>query len=197
MNGREYCRKHGGCIPIGPASGTFKHGRRSKYMPSRLAEKYVESLEDPQLMGFRQDAAMLQSRLHDLLETGESLPLWKLTRDAFRDLRTTMREGDSVGISAALASLESLINRGMTDALRWADIYRVTEQIGKTKEREYRQLVQSEMMHSTEQLLALLGKIADAANRTIRQPEDLRAFQAALNQFGSVHSSKPAGDTEH
>jgi len=197
ITGREYCLKHGGRTPIGPAHHAFKHGRRSKYMPARLAEKYQESLSDPQLMEFRQDAALLQSRLHELLETGESLPLWDLTRDAFRDLRKAMRDGDSIGVAGALAGLESLINRGMADALRWADIYRVTEQMGKTKEREHKRLVQSEMMHSTEQLLAMLGKIADAANRTITKPEDLRAFQAALNSFGSIAPGESIGNTGH
>lgn len=197
IKGRSYCRKHGGCVPAGTSHHAYKHGNRSKYLPARLAEKYAESLNDPQLMEFRADAALLQSRLHELLETGESLPLWDLTRDAFRDLRKAMREGDSAGITAALAGLESLINRGMTDALRWADIYRVTEQMGKTKEREHRRLVQSEMMHSTEQLLAFIGKIADAANRTITKPDDLRAFQAALDQFGTLAPGELIDTTGH
>lgn len=166
-------------------------------MPARLAEKYAESLDDPQLMEFRQDAALLNSRLHELLETGESLPLWSLAQDAFNDLRKAMSEKNPFETSAALSSLSGLINRGMADALRWADIYRVTEQMGKTKEREHKRLVQSEMMHSTEQLLAMLGNIIDAANRTISKPEDLRAFQAAVNQFGLLANSERNTDTGH
>lgn len=196
MNGREYCRTHGGTRPIGPAHHAYQHGRRSKYIPARLAEKYRESLEDPQLMEFRADAALLQARLHELLETGESLPLWDQAQDAFRDYRKAAQRAQqapagsderaeaAAQMTEALNRLESLINRGMADSLRWQEVYRVTEQVGKTKEREHRRLVQSEMVYTAEQLLAMVGKIIDAANSTIRDTEDRRAFQAALNQFG-------------
>jgi hypothetical protein len=196
MQGRKFCIKHGGKNPIGPANGNWKHGGHSKYMPTRLAEKYRESLEDPQLMEFRADAALLQARLHELLETGESLPLWDQAQDAFRDYRKAAQRAQqapagsderaeaAAQMTEALNRLESLINRGMADSLRWQEVYRVTEQVGKTKEREHRRLVQSEMVYTAEQLLAMVGKIVDAANSTIRDTEDRRAFQAALNQFG-------------
>lgn len=196
MQGRNFCIKHGGKNPVGPANGNWKHGGHSKYMPTRLAEKYRESLEDPQLMEFRADAALLQARLHELLETGESLPLWDQAQDAFRDYRKAAQRAQqaparssewaeaAAQMTEALNRLESLINRGMADSLRWQEVYRVTEQVGKTKEREHRRLVQSEMVYTAEQLLAMVGKIVDAANSTIRDTEDRRAFQAALNQFG-------------
>lgn len=196
MKGREYCAKHGGKTRIGASHPAFKHGGHSKYMPTRLAEKYRESLEDPQLMEFRADAALLQARLHELLETGESLPLWDQAQDAFKDYRKAAQRAQqapagsderadaAAQMTEALNRLESLINRGMADSLRWQEVYRVTEQVGKTKEREHRRLVQSEMVYTAEQLLAMVGKIVDAANSTIRDTEDRRAFQAALNQFG-------------
>jgi hypothetical protein len=153
-----------------------------------LAAKYKESLNDPALMEFRADAAMLNSRLHELLESGESLPLWDRTQDAFSELRKAMADKDSAGIAASLSELTGLINRGMADALRWADIYRVTEQMGKTKEREHKRLVQSEMLYTAEQLIAMVGKIIDIGNRTITNTEDARAFAASLNQFGLLAS---------
>ena len=197
MKGRDYCKTHGGTKPIGAANPAFKHGLRSKYMPARLAEKYAESLSDPQLMEFRQDAALLNSRLHELLESGESLPLWDRTQDAFAELRKAMSDKDGAGIASSLAELTGLINRGKADSLRWADIYRVTEQMGRTKEREHKRMVQAEMLYTAEQLLAFIGKIADAANRTITKPDDLRAFQAALDQFGTLAPGELVDATGH
>ena len=155
-------------------------------------------------MEFRADAAMLNARLHELLETGESLALWDQAQDAFTDYRKAARKAQQAAqgsderaeaaaqMTEALNRLESLINRGMADALRWQDIYRVTEQVGKTKEREHKRMMQSEMMYSAEQLLAMIGNLIDAANRTIRDKEDLRAFQAAINQFGLLADSAGA-----
>ena len=172
--------------PIGPSHWNYKNGMRGRYMPARLAAKYAESLADPHLTEYRQDLATLEARLNELLESGESSLLWSLTQKAFFEMRDAMAERDGGKTAAALSSLDSLINRGMADALRWTEIYRIMEQSGKTKEREHKRLVQTEQMHSTEQLLAMLGQIANAARESIRSKEDLDAFSAALNKFGTV-----------
>lgn len=190
VNGRRVCRVHGGMTPQpGPTHPNWKHGRRSKWIPSRLADKYAESLNDPQLTEFRQDIALLESRLYELLETGESLPLWDRARESFRALRQAMADKDGLSTAYFLGELENYINRGMADSLRWAEVYKVTEQIGKTKEREHKRLVQAQQMISAEQLLVMLGQIADAARRTITNRDELVAFSAALNGFGTVATS--------
>mgnify|MGYP007040718961 FL=1 len=102
-----------------------------------------------------------------------------------------MADNDPAGITFGLSTLEGLINRGMADALRWAEVYRVTEQIGKTKEREHKRLVQAQQMISAEQLLAMLGQIADAARRTITNKDELQAFATTLNGFGVVEVGRP------
>src|SRR5262245_58157373 len=127
VNGFKVCRIHGGAShPGGPGHPTWKHGRRSRYVPTRLAEKYTEAMEDDRLMEFRADIAILEARLCELLATGESLPLWDRTQDAFHDLRQGMRDADTAAIPLHLSQLESLIHRGMADALRWAEVYKVT-----------------------------------------------------------------------
>lgn len=184
--GREFCLAHHKNRPMGQDHWNYKNGSRSKYIPARLAEKYAESLADPDLLQFKHDAALLQTRLHELLESGESELLWSKAQGAFRDLRQALAAGDTAGISASLAALDSLINRGMADALRWADIYRVVEQAGKTKEREHKRLVQMELVSTNEQVLAMLGIIADAARRSITRKEDFIEFAKVLDSFGTV-----------
>lgn len=191
MKGRSYCRTHGGTKPIGPSHHWYKVGTRSKYIPARLADKYAESLADPHLTEYRQDIGLLEARLYELLQTGESLPLWDKTQDAYRELRAAMASGNQAGIAFALSALESFINRGMADALRWAEVYRVTEQIGKTKEREHKRLVQAQQMVSAEQLLAMFAQIADAAKRTFTNKDELRSFAQTLNGFGMVELGRP------
>lgn len=182
QNGR--CRLHGGATPRGPASANYKTGAYSKYIPSRLAEKYAEAMADTELMEFRADAALLQSRLCELLETGESLPLWDETQRSFEDLRDAMAKKDGAMISDSLTRLDRLIHRGMADALRWADIYRVTEQIGKTKEREHKRLVQASQMMSTEEVLGMIGLIARAIKENVSNRRDIAAIMQALEGFG-------------
>ena len=146
-------------------------------------------MADPQLMEFRADASLLESRLCELLTTGESLPLWDKAQEEFHLMRKAMADHNGTDTAYHLFQLESLINRGMADALRWAEVYRVTEQIGKTKEREQKRLLATSQMISVEQFLAMLGQIADAAKRNISNKEELINFSKALNAYGTVATS--------
>src|SRR5262245_15056422 len=50
MHGRSLCYHHGGRRLVGPASGQYRTGRYSDYLPVRMAEKYHHALRDPQLL---------------------------------------------------------------------------------------------------------------------------------------------------
>jgi hypothetical protein len=76
-NGR--CHKHGGKTPRGVASTQFVNGRRSKDIPSRLTERYQEALVDDELLALRDDVALIDARLGDVLgrvDSGESGRIW-------------------------------------------------------------------------------------------------------------------------
>ena len=64
-NGR--CRMHGGATPRGMASPHFKHGRYSKDLPVRLAAVYEQVRGDDDLLAVRDEAALLQARIGELL----------------------------------------------------------------------------------------------------------------------------------
>jgi len=199
VKGREVCRMHGGASPLsGPSHPTYKHGRRSRFIPARLAEKYGEAMADADLMEYRADIALLESRLAELLGAGESELLWKHTQDAFSNYHSntlrarrapegsTERANAYAAAGAALETLGKLIDRGTADVMRWTDIYRVVEQMGRAKEREHKRLIQMEQMITVEQLLAVLGQIADAARSTFSNPVEVETFAAALSQYGVV-----------
>lgn len=65
-NGR--CRFHGGLSLVGPASGTFKHGRYSKLLPKGLAAHYSAARSDRELLGLREEIALVDARMMQLLE---------------------------------------------------------------------------------------------------------------------------------
>ena len=64
-NGR--CRMHGGKSLGGIASPNFKHGGYSKFLPVRLGDNYQEAMADPELLALRDDIALLDARVHDLM----------------------------------------------------------------------------------------------------------------------------------
>src|SRR3954469_9482211 len=69
VNGKRVCTVHGGLTPSGHASPHFKSGRYSRYLPSRLSERYHEAQADQRLLELREEIALIDARLCDLLAT--------------------------------------------------------------------------------------------------------------------------------
>lgn len=184
VKGKTKCWNHGGATPGGVANANFKHGKYSKYLPSaEMREKLVEAMGDPNLMEYRDDVALLQARLFHLIEHGESLPLWGRAKEAYDELhKTVLGNGSPAEIGLRLKELESLLNRGLADSLRWHEVYRVTEQMGRTKERQYKREAVMQQNVTVEQFYGLLLRIADIAKTTITDGESLRAFVGAINR---------------
>src|SRR3954465_9212974 len=77
-NGR--CRMHGGKSLAGPASPSFTTGRHSKYLPRRLLARYQEMAHDAELLALRDEIALIDARIADVLgrvESGESSRIWR------------------------------------------------------------------------------------------------------------------------
>jgi hypothetical protein len=75
---RQVCRVHGGATPRGIASPQFKTGRHSRDLPSQLSKRYREALTDTELLSLRDDIALIDARVTELLETLEDNPsAWK------------------------------------------------------------------------------------------------------------------------
>jgi len=66
MHGKAVCYMHGGNSPAGIASPSFKHGRYSKVLPVRLAERYAEAKADPELTNLEDEIAVTVVRLCEL-----------------------------------------------------------------------------------------------------------------------------------
>src|SRR5579872_1667541 len=63
------CRMHGGKRLTGIAHpGLTAGGRFSKYRPARLADHYETARRDPELLSLRENIALLDSRLADVLQ---------------------------------------------------------------------------------------------------------------------------------
>lgn len=54
------CDRHGGKSLAGQDSGTFKHGRRSKYLVGAALERFQDAMADKRLMQIRQDVALVE-----------------------------------------------------------------------------------------------------------------------------------------
>lgn len=183
-NGR--CRYHGGKAPVGIASPNYKTGRYSKALPERLRARYYESSSDGDLLAMRDEIALTDARLADMLdrvETGEPGELWAKLSDSYEGLVLAMDEDDSAGMRLALGAMKSLMARGASDWAAWQEIGRLVEQRRKLSESEQKRLVQMQQMISAEQLLVLLGAVADTIKRHVHDRQALADLSADIRRL--------------
>ena len=127
MIGKAVCRVHGGATPGGIAAGSWKNGKYSAYLPGYLGESYQTARSDPDLLALRDEIAVIDARLIDLLkkvDSGESGAIWGALQAAHGDLMMAKRKGDNPAAAAALNQIANLIEKGASDIEIWGDIGR-------------------------------------------------------------------------
>lgn len=169
-NGR--CRMHGGGAAGGilAPGGLPAGGRYSKYIPQRLLARYTEAAQDSELLALRDDIALIDSRLADLLnrvDSGESGRLWNDLGVAWDDVQDARAQGRTADLPAALNSLGHLIDRGQSDYGAWHEIHAVIEQRRKLVEGERKRLIDMQAMFTAEQGMTLIAIVSDSIRRNV------------------------------
>ena len=168
--GMTKCRFHGGKSRRGPAAPSFKSGRYSKFLPSRLAAKYNEAQHDPELLSLHDEVALLDARLVDLLkrvDTGESGAMWGTLRKEWEEFLLVRASGDIAKMHSAIGRLDALMDRAITDHLAWTEISEKLEQRRRLVMSESQRLVALHQVLTAEQALALTGVLVEIITRHI------------------------------
>jgi hypothetical protein len=195
-NGR--CRMHGGKSRIGPASGTYRTGRYSKFLPARMAAKYQEAVADDELLALREDIALVDARLSDVLrrvDSGESGQLWSRLQGQYAEMLKARRAGDALAQAEALNEIGSLIRAGAADYQAWDEIGRLLEQRRRLVESERKRLVEMQQVLSLEQALVLMGVVLDIIRRNVSDRSILAAISADITRL-VAHSTGAGADAQ-
>jgi hypothetical protein len=170
MKGKTKCWLHGGRTPSGQAHGAYKHGRYSKVLPVRLAERYSQAVSNPNLLSLRDDIATAEARLMDLFQrvsTRESGQLWQDLRGALDAFALAQARVDVDAMDRHCATMRQLVTQGSDDYAAWSEIYRVWEARCRLTHTEAKTLLMLEQTVSVEQLVHMFGHITDAIQRAV------------------------------
>lgn len=181
ITGRNRCALHGGKTLVGIASPQTTHGRYSKYLPTRLMERYSASLSDPELLAMREDIALLEARLTDLIlrvDSGEAGQVWQDVRATWDEVEDARASKNTAALGVALTNLGALIRRGQSDYAAWDEVRSVQEQKRKLIESEQKRLVAMQQMVSAEQAMLFVAAIQDAVKRHVTDRRVLSAIAA-------------------
>lgn len=193
--GMRVCYIHGGASPRGLASGRYKTGKYSKYAPQRLLERYHESLKDTELLALRDDIALVDSRIEDILkrvDSGEAGAIWNQARGAYAALRNAMADQDQLKIMGALKDLDSCLGRGVADWAAWDELLRLMESRRKLVESEQKRLIAMNQMVTTEQAMILVTALIDVVRRNVTDRATLAAIDQDITRL--ITRPTPAGN---
>lgn len=186
-NGR--CRIHGGKSLAGIASPTFKDGRYSRFLPARLGPRYQEARSDGELLALREDIALTDARLADLLsrvDTGESGAIWAALNAARLELIACKLGGDLKGQMSALNLIMELISQGHTDYRAWGEVAAVLDQRRRLVESERKRLVEMQQMISSERMMVLLGAVVGVIQEHVTERGTLAAITMGIQRLITV-----------
>jgi len=171
LPGKTKCAMHGGKSLSGLAHPNTKTGRYSKVLPARLVDKYEQARDDPGLLTLREDIALLEGRLEDVLgrvDSGESGRLWNQANAAVLELRAARAKGDNEGVAEALNSLVSIIQKGHLDYAAWNEVGSLIDQRRRLIESERKRMIESHLMISSDRAMLLISAIAAAIKEEIK-----------------------------
>lgn len=191
MIGRNVCYHHGGRTLQGMASGTFKDGRHSKFLPPRLKETYQAARADDRLLELRDDISLLDARLTDVLkrvETGESGQLWVMIRQVWGDFTVAKLASKIPEMQEHLAILGDLIERGLADYAAWGEVRGLLEQRRKLVESERKRLVELQQVITTEQAMVLVSLLIDTVRKHVTDRDALAGISGDLARVLNVQA---------
>jgi len=180
------CRAHGGATPSGIACVNTRHGRYSKSLPVRLQARFEEAATDPDLLNMREDIALLDARLSDVLEQAsnqESGELWQGLKDALRTYdKATGRDAETTRADA-FASIRFLINEGYNERQSWQEIRSILQERKALVESERKRLIDMQQMITATQANLLLGAVAHIIKSNVTDRDALQRISAELGQL--------------
>lgn len=187
------CYYHGGKTPTGKALPQTTHGRYSKHLPTRMLAEYEGAQRDSELLNLREDIALLDARLSDLLkrvDSGESGKVWRELRAAWKAVKRAPSEADA---TYAIADLGSLIEHGCMDTQAWGEIRELVEQRRKLVESERKRLIEMQQMMTAGQAQLLIARLYDVVSQHVRDRSTLAAIGAELQALAGAGATVPTG----
>lgn len=185
-NGR--CRKHGGLTPSGVNAPSFKHGRYSKQLPTRLWDAYQEAITDEQLLALNEGIATLDARLVDLFSRADDsggLQAWRQLKHQLNQLRTALL-GQRVDLAAAMVAMNEMtdvVNAGIAEASLWQDVLFTIEQRRKMTETEMKRRKEMENLLTAEQAVVFVHAVVDSVRRRVDDPDTIAQIEGDFRRL--------------
>ena len=178
-NGR--CKLHGGMSTGRP----LIHGRRSKFLPRRLAERVEEGISDPNLISVLEDVALIDALISEECENlGEDKPaeLWTEATELFQTY-DRLRAGsveERAKAAGAYIGLKAILEKGEGLYRRIGRIMTMAEKKRKLSETEMKRLVHLKQFVSVVELAVFAAKLQALISETVKDKKERDALALGI-----------------
>ena len=160
MTGSTKCYHHGGRSKRGIESATFKTGRYSKDLPTRLVARYEAAQLDPNILDQRPEIAVLQARISELLQKIDQREAGQWFRDLQKAKQRFLSAKDKTAAQPHLHHILRMIDQGAEAWMTWEDITRTMEQHRRMVADQNKADQNADLLISIEKLTLIFGTIA-------------------------------------
>jgi len=199
INGR--CRIHGGGVKRGVGNANLKTGRYSLDLPTQVATRYESALSDPNLLSVRDDIALLQAAISDVmqeLKVAEARPDFDAILEIVEEIAGNWQSWEWTKMSAQMDKLRGLIVNKQSQRTAMREVRDLIKEKADLISRENRMLLDREQMITVEQFLMAMRAMGAAVRRQVDDPRILRSIDTEFRRLATVPSPRkyPVGDED-
>ena len=183
------CRLHGGKSPRGINSPLTRSGRYSRDLPTRIAARYESALTDPELLSVRDDIALLQGSITDLMaeiRDAEARPDLDSILASVELIAAEWQGWDWTKMQGELDKLKESIVGRQSQRQAMTEIRALIKEKAALIAAENKLLLEREQMVSVEQYLLGMRALGAAVRRMVDDPVVLRAIDVEFRRIASV-----------
>lgn len=181
--GSAVCRFHGGLTPKGTESPHFKTGKYSTLLPTRLQDRYHQAANDPELLSCRQELAVLDARLADVMkrvDAGGAGEVWLRAKTSFKAFRKALEAGDPDEIKKTLIALNEAMSDGYGDWVAWRELVNLIKDREKIAASERKRILEAKQYVTMDQHAVLISAVHAAVAQEVDDPAVLKAIGVNL-----------------
>lgn len=141
--------------------------RYQQFIPERLAEKYLMSVNDPEIIALNDDIALVETRIKQILERIDDdapPPVWADAYNAFREFMMYKRLNDTEKARETLDLLEDIFERQASDRETWDEVFSRLEQRMKLASEERKRRMDMRALMDAEQVMDIASRLLAAVN---------------------------------
>ena len=186
--GRNRCNLHGGKSLRGMQSPHFVTGRYSKDVFGHLVARYEQAVNDPELLAMRDEIALLQVRIADVLKSlniGESREIWIDLKKEYDKLRKAIVKGDKSSITDSIVRIGSIIDKANDYHNRWDEVMKAMTVKSQLVDKEQKRLTAMSQMISAEEAMKMMVAVVKVVQENVTDRDTLQAIASSIQQIAN------------